>query len=181
MTVRNLLSPSSKFILQYMLCDTGQISFKHLSFLVGRMLSIFGRGWSRGVQLQEEGVLMLFPAAACWVSEDTVQISSQSRAQCVHCFSNLAVMPWPSNNLPALCLMWKLPQGPSASASGPIPHLHHRQLLSFLSPFFLQTCTWAALATPAHSCLRLSPVPHLSSEGLLPACPSAADLSHWLA
>lgn len=43
-TVTSLLSPSSKLILQYIFCDTGQISFKRLSFIVSTMLSIFSRG-----------------------------------------------------------------------------------------------------------------------------------------
>ena len=49
--------------------------------------------------LQEEGALILFLAAACWVNENTGWISAQSHAQCVHLLSNLAVMASSSNNL----------------------------------------------------------------------------------
>lgn len=86
-----------------MFCDTGQISFKHLSFIVSTMLSIFSRGhgvwWGVLLLLQEEGALILFLAAARWVNENTGWISAQSHAQCVHLLSNLAVMASSSNNL----------------------------------------------------------------------------------
>lgn len=147
------------------------------------MSSMFSRGhrvqW--GVLLQEEGTLMLSPAATCWVNENTGWISAQSHAQSVHFLSNLAVMTSSSNNL----LAWhsKLPRSLPASTSGPVPHLHHKQFCpaTTLSAglHMAHLHSWPLLHT--HISCGIIPMPHLPSGGLLPACTLTADLWHRLA
>lgn len=158
--VINLLPLSSKSILQWMPCGTGQISFKHLSFRVSTMFSTFsGEHW-RGCR--RKGLSCCFQRLQVVSVRTLGGAPPQPRAQDA----------WSINNLPASRWTWKC-----ASMGGPVPP-SAQQSVPIQPPLSLQACAWLTCTPSLWWLITCAP---LHSGGLPPACPLTADLWHWLA
>lgn len=146
--VINLLPLSSKSILQWMSCGTGQISFKHLSFRVSTMFSSFsGEHW-RGCR--RKGLSCCFQRLQVGSVRTLGGALPQPRAQDA----------WSINNLPASRWTWKC-----ASMGGPVPP-SAQQSVPIQPPLSLQACAWLT-CTPGHSCsLKPLVADHLCSPAL---------------
>lgn len=71
--VISLLPTSSRFTLQYLLCNDGWSSFKHFCFRASMRLRVLSRGWQRD-SAGERGT-PVFPAVAQWVTGVGVRTS----------------------------------------------------------------------------------------------------------
>lgn len=93
-TSHHLLPLSSKFTPQYLFCDNGQNSFKHLSFTVNTMLLFLSRGRLRDTS----GGRGSSEVAGC-CSTGGQQNSPQPQTQNMPSLNDLEASTWPGNNL----------------------------------------------------------------------------------
>lgn len=164
--VISLLPISSKFTLQYLLCNDGWSSFKHFCFRASMKLRVLSRGWQRDI-VGERGA-PVFPAAQhsgslVWVWGHLVVVCL---AMCSEC-----TVPWWSHNAalvwPVVTFTWSFQYGHPALHSSCPPqcpdYLGSRTTLKFVSCHFPNRDTSCSGCLP-HRCSTLNLCPRAGHQ-----------------